>query len=333
MTDVIVIGAGPVGLACGIAARREGLSVRILEKGALVNSFIGYPTGIEFFSTPELMEIGGHPFPTMGYKPVRREALEYYRRVAEVEELDVRLYEKVLDVKGGHEAFTVLTEKGEHACRTVVVAIGFFDLPNRLDIPGGDLPKVIHYYKEPFPFVRQKVLVVGAKNSAAQVALECHRHGAEVTMAVRGPEIGQTVKYWLRPDLINRIREGSIRAHFNTSVERIEEDRVHLATPEGPLVLENDWVLAMTGYRPDFRFLEAIGIDCDTDADRTPCYDEEVYETNRPGIYIAGTVCGGLRTNRWFIENGRFHAERIMAHIARRERRPVEKNVAWRTAE
>jgi thioredoxin reductase (NADPH) len=333
MLDVLIVGAGPVGLACGIAAQREGLSVRIIEKGSLVNSIVGYPYEMEFFSTPELMEIGGHPFPAAGYKPRRREAIEYYRRVADAEGLDIRVREKVVRIEGEDGQFEVLTDVGTHACRKIVVAIGFFDRPNRLSIPGGDLPKVIHYYREPFPYLRQRALVVGAKNSAAQVALDLYRHGCDVTMAVRGPEISTSVKYWVRPDLLNRIKEGAIRAHFNTEVVSIDASSVDLKTPEGRVTLENDWVFAMTGYQPDFEFLQGNGIACNEDEFRTPCFDDEVYESNRAGIYLAGTVCGGMKTSRWFIENGRFHAARIMAHIARGDRTPVESERTWRTAE
>ena len=221
MRDVVIIGAGPVGLACAIEARRQGLQACVVDKGALVNSFVGYPTNMEFFSTPELMEIGDHPFTTVGYKPIREEAIEYYRRVAQAERLDVRLYERVLQVEGERGAFEVVTAKGRHAARHVVVATGFFDVPNLLGVPGEDLPKVTHYFKEPFPYVGQRVLVVGAKNSAAKAALACYRHGATVTLVVRGPAVSEGVKYWIRPDLENRIKEGSIAARFNTCVVEI----------------------------------------------------------------------------------------------------------------
>ncbi|GIV57424.1 MAG: YpdA family putative bacillithiol disulfide reductase [Bacteroidetes bacterium] len=317
MLDVIIIGAGPVGLACGIEARRNGLSARIIEKGALVNSFLGYPTNMELFSTPDLLEIGGHPFPTHRYKPLREETIDYYRRVAQVERLDVRLYERVLRVEGEAGHFVVHTDRGTHASRFVVAATGFFDVPNRMDVPGEDLPKVTHYYKEPFAYTGMEVAVIGAKNSAAKAALECFRHGARVTLVVRGPAVSDSVKYWIKPDLENRIREGSIRAYFNTTVEAITERTIRLRTPEGPVELPNDFVLAMTGYRPDYTFLtEALGIAVADDPARTPVHDPETFETNRPGVYLAGTVCGGLNTSRWFIENGRFHAAQIMRHIA-----------------
>ena len=318
MIDVIVIGAGPIGIACGIEAKRRNLSCLLIEKGALVNSLLGYPTGMEFFSTPELLEIGDHPLPTARYKPVREEAIDYYQRVAVLEELDFRLYETVERLEGEVNGFTVHTDRGAYQARRVVVATGFFDQPNRLQVPGEDRSKVVHYYKEPYRYAGQDVAVVGAKNSAAKAALDCFRHHARVTLVVRGPEISSAVKYWIRPDLENRIREGSIKAFFNSSVDRIEEQEIHLRTPEGPLAVPNDWVLAMTGYRPDFALLDRLGVRCADDEARTPVCDEETLETAREGVYIAGTVGGGLDTSRWFIENGRVHAKQIMDDVARR---------------
>jgi len=317
MRDLIVIGAGPVGLACALEAQRQDLSALIIEKGALVNSLVGYPTGMEFFSTPELLEIGGYPFSTSGYKPVREEALDYYQGVARAEDLDIRLYERAERLDGADGDFRVVTADGTYAARKVVVATGFFDVPNLLDVEGEELDKVTHYYKEPYPYAGQRVLVVGAANSSAKAALQCYRHGAEVTMAVRETQISETVKYWLRPDLLNRIEEGSIAAHFRTTVERITPGAVFLDTPGGPVELENDFVLAMTGYRPSYALFDAFGIATEDDEARTPVYDEETFETNRPGLYLAGTVCGGLNTSRWFIENGRHHARQIAADAAR----------------
>jgi thioredoxin reductase (NADPH) len=334
MLDVVIIGAGPVGLACGIEARREGLEALLIDKGALVNSFLGYPVNLEFFSTPELMEIGGHPFATLRYKPLREEAIEYYRRVAAAEHLTLRLYERVLRVDGEDGGFTVVTEKDRYACRKVVAAVGFFDVPNRLGVPGEDLPNVTHYYREPYAYAGQKVAVIGAKNSAAKVALDCYRHGAAVTLIHRGPTLSDKIKYWIRPDLENRIREGSIAVFFNTTVAAVERDRLLLDTPEGRVDLPNDWVLAMTGYRPDYPFLETLAINAEDDEARTPVYDPETFETNRPGLYLAGTVCGGLRTGRWFIENGRFHAGQIMKHIAHGTVKPLAlEERYWKTAE
>jgi thioredoxin reductase (NADPH) len=334
MHDVVVIGAGPVGLACAIAAQREGLQARIIEKGALVNSIVGYPARMEYFSTPELIEIGGYPFPIQSYKPSREEAVEYYRGVAGQERLDIRLYERVLAVTGAAGSFTVTTDKGEHQAHAVVVAIGFFDRPNRLQVPGEDLPKVTHYYREPYPYVRQKVAIVGARNSAAKAALDCYRHGAEVTLVVRSAALSDKIKYWIKPDLENRIKEGSIRAYFNTTVEEIRPTSIVLRTPTGVVEVANDWVLAMTGYQPDYRFLESLEIAIGDDPYRTPVYDETTFETSRRGIYLAGTVCGGLQTGRWFIENGRFHAQQIAKHIAHGKADPIRlEAVHWKTEE
>lgn len=334
MLDAVIIGAGPVGLACGIEARRRNLDALVIDKGALVNSFLGYPHNLEFFSTPELMEIGGHPFSTLRYKPYREEAIDYYRRVAQAERLKLRLYERVLRLEGEKGAFTVITDQDAYPCRTVVAAIGFFDVPNLLGVPGEDLPHVTHYYREPYAYARQKVAVIGAKNSAAKVALDCYRHGAEVTIIHRGPALSDSVKYWIKPDLENRIKEGSIKTYFNTTVAAIETGQLLLDTPDGRLELENDWVLAMTGYRPDYTFIESLGIAIADDEAHTPVYDEATFETNREGLYLAGTVCGGLRTGRWFIENGRFHAGQIMQHIAYGTVEPLDlENRHWKTAE
>jgi len=334
MHDVLVIGAGPVGLACAIEARRHGLTALVVEKGALVNSIMGYPANMEFFSTPELIEIGGYPFPVKGYKPTREEAIEYYRGVAQRERLELRLYERVRAVEGSTGAFTVVTDKGSHLARAVVVVTGFFDRPNLLNVPGEALPRVTHYYREPFPYINQRVAVIGAKNSAAKAALDCYRHGADVTLIVRSPSLSDSIKYWIRPDLENRIKEGSIRAYFDTQVVEIRETSLRLRTPDGDREIDNDWVLAMTGYQPDFTFLESLGVTFADDEARTPVYDETTFQTERPGLYIAGTVCGGYRTNRWFIENGRFHAQQIARHIAgeRTERIPFEQ-IAWKTEE
>ena len=334
MQDVIVIGAGPVGLACAIEARRRGLSARIIEKGALVNSIVGYPINMEFFSTPELIEIGDHPFPVQGYKPTREEAIEYYRKVTDREGLDAWLYERVLEVRGAPGAFTVVTTKGEHQGRRVVVSTGFFDCPNRLNVPGEGLPKVTHYYKEPYAYARQKVAIVGARNSAAKAALDCYRHGAEVTLIVRSAVLSDKIKYWIKPDLENRIKEGSIRALFNTTLERICESSIRVQTPDGVREIENDWVVAMTGYHPDYEFLARIGVTFAEDQCRTPIIDQTAFQTARPGLYLAGTVCGGYCTSRWFIENGRFHAQQIARHIAGDEVEPIRFDARhWKTEE
>jgi thioredoxin reductase (NADPH) len=334
MQDVIVIGAGPVGLACAIEAQHRGLTARIIEKGALVNSIVGYPANMEFFSTPELIEIGGYPFPVQAYKPTREEAIEYYRRVTEREALDLRLYERVLDVQGKRNDFTVVTGRGEHRTRNVIVSIGFFDRPNLMNVPGESLPKVTHYFREPYPYARQKVAVIGARNSAAKAALDCYRHGAEVTLIVRSATLSDKIKYWIKPDLENRIKEGSIRAYFGSSVEQICHSSIVVRTPDGLRELENDWVVAMTGYHPDYEYLEQLGIAQAEDDCRTPIVDETTFQTSRPGVYLAGTVCGGYCTSRWFIENGRFHAQQIAKHLAGERAERIEfDTIHWKTEE
>ncbi len=292
--DLLVVGAGPIGIACALEAERVGLTARVVEKGALVNSLVGYPTQMEFFSTPELLELGGHPLATTNYKPRREEAIDYYRGVAQREGLDVRLGERVLDVEGDAGAFTVVTSKGTHAARAVAIATGFFDQPNKIGVEGEDLPHVSHYYKEPYPYSGRRVVVVGAKNSAAKAALEIHRHGGHVTLIVRGDEITTSVKYWIRPDLLNRIKEGSIDALYNTSVESITSDAVRVRTPDGIRDLEADAVLLMTGYHPDFSFLERLGLDLEGDAARSG------RERHDHGVVKAGRVPGrhGVRRLR-----------------------------------
>ena len=318
--DVVIIGAGPVGLACAIEIQRKGLTCVTIDKGALVNSLTGYPTNMEFFSTPDLIEIGGHPLVSSRYKPIREEAIDYYRRVADREELDMLLYERVTGLKGSEGAFTVDTEKRSIECGALVIATGFFDQPNLLGVPGEDLPKVTHYFREAFTYTGRNVCIIGAKNSAALAALQCHRRGARVTMLIRGPEVGPTVKYWIRPDLINRIEEGSIGAIFNARVTRIHEDRLEIETASGAETLENDVVLALTGYHPDYSFLQNLGVSIADDEVDTPIFDPETHETARKGVFIAGTVCGGRHTSKWFIENGRHHAALIADELATRDR-------------
>ena len=317
MLDVLIIGAGPVGLACALETQRKGLKVAIIEKGALVNSLVGYPTNMEFFSTPELLEIGSYPFPTAHYKPLREDALDYYQRVARDEKLDIRLHEKVLRLSGEQGNFTITTDKGEIPTRNVVVATGFYDLPNPLGVPGEDLPHVSHYYKEPYQHVLQNVVVIGAKNSSAKAALQMTRAGAKVTLIVRGSEISNSVKYWIRPDLINRIAEGRITAHFNTTVAAITPGAIEVLTPAGPLTIPTDFVYALTGYHPDEALLGRLGIEPDpADEARAPLFDPATHQTTRSGVFVAGTVCGGRATSRWFIENGRHHAQLIAGFLA-----------------
>jgi thioredoxin reductase (NADPH) len=332
--DIIIIGAGPVGLACAIEARRRGLTARVIDKGTLVNSIAGYPTNMEFFSTPDLIEIGGYPFPVQRYKPTREDALEYYRGVAMREQIELSLYDRVAGIDGGRGAFIVRSTTGEHPAGFVVIATGFFDQANLLGVPGEDLPKVTHYYKEPFAYVGQEVAVIGARNSAAKAALDCYRHGARVTLIVRGPLLSEKIKYWIKPDLENRIKEGSIAALFETTIEEVRERALVVRGPGGTREIANDWVLAMTGYHPDFDFLERAGLTFADDRFRTPKYDEATFETARPGLYVAGTVCGGYQTGRWFIENGRFHARQIAIHMSggAAERIPYEQ-IHWKTQE
>lgn len=315
--DIVIVGGGPIGLACGIEARKAGLRYIILEKGCLVNSLYHYPMNMTFFSTSERLEIGNVPFISHGPKPNRVESLEYYRRVCQSWSLDIRLYEKVENIISSTGRHVVSTTKGEYIGRHVILALGFYDLPYLLNVPGEELPKVKHYYDEPHPYFKQRVVVIGASNSAVDVALETFRKGADVTMVVREGTIGESVKYWVRPDIENRIKESSIKALFKSTVTRITETTVEVHTPEGPLVLENDFVLAMTGYQPPFDFLSKCGIQFHDDAFHTPIYNEENMETNVPGIFLAGVVCGGLKTNKWFIENSRVHATQIIDHIAR----------------
>jgi thioredoxin reductase (NADPH) len=319
--DVVIVGGGPIGLACGIEARKAGLRYIILEKGCLVNSLYHYPMNMTFFSTSERLEIGNVPFISHGPKPNRVESLEYYRRVCQSWELSIKLYEKVESIHYNEGNHVVVTAKGSYTAPNVVLALGFYDLPYLLNVPGEDLPKVRHYYDEPHPYFRQRVVVVGASNSAVDVALETFRKGADVTMIVRDGTIGESVKYWVRPDIENRIKESSIRAYFNSQVTRITTTTVEIATPDGNVVLDNDFVLAMTGYQPPFEFLTSCGINFHNDDFHTPFYDEASMETNVPGIFLAGVVCGGLKTNKWFIENSRIHANQIVDHIIRAKRK------------
>jgi thioredoxin reductase (NADPH) len=315
--DIVIVGGGPIGLACGIEAQKAGLRYVILEKGCLVNSLYHYPMNMTFFSTSERLEVGNVPFISHGPKPNRVESLEYYRRVCQSWDLNIRLYEKVEAVTPGDVGHVVTTARATYSATHVVLALGFYDLPYLLNVPGEDLPKVRHYYDEPHPYFKQRVVVIGASNSAVDVALETFRKGADVTMIVREETIGESVKYWVRPDIENRIKESSIRAYFKSRVTRITETAVEIETPEGPLVIGNDFVLAMTGYQPPFEFLSRCGIKFQDDAFHTPFYDEANMETNVPGIFLAGVVCGGLKTNKWFIENSRVHANQIVDHIAR----------------
>lgn len=323
--DLIIIGGGPIGIACGLEAQKQGLTYLILEKGPIVNSLFNYPVNMQFFSSSERLEIDEIPFISKEAKPKRNEALEYYRRIVTSNRLHIRLFEEVTAVLCEEAAFRVETDKGTYLAGQVIIATGFYDLPNLLNVPGEGLPKVSHYYKDPHFYASQKLAVIGASNSAVDAALECWRKGAEVTLIVRGPEIGQRVKYWVRPDVINRIAEGSITAYYNSTVREIRERELVLDTSEGQVVVPNDFVLALTGYRPNFTFLEQAGIRLSRDEKRLPEYDPETMETNVQGLYLAGVICGGMETHKWFIENSRDHAKRIVDHIILKtsNRKPV----------
>ena len=312
--DILIIGAGPIGLACGIKAKEAGLSYLILDKGCLVNSIYNYPQNMTFFSTSEKLEIGGIPFVSNSPKPTRSEALEYYRRIALKFELNIHLFEEVLSVKKD-KYFELKTSNGQYQSKNVILSTGFYDLPALMNMPGEELPKVSHYYKDPHYFAMQKGVVVGASNSSVDAALECYRKGAEVTMVVRGEEIGERVKYWVRPDILNRIKEGNIKAFFNSKLKEIQPDVVIIDTLEGEVVLENDFVLALTGYQPNFEFLKKMGVELSEDDKKYPQHEQETMETNQKGMYLAGVVCGGMDTHLWFIENSRAHADKIIGNI------------------
>jgi thioredoxin reductase (NADPH) len=319
---LIIIGGGPIGLACGLEAKKAGLDYIILEKGTLVNSLYNYPANMTFFSTSERLEIGTVPFVSNNAKPTRAEALEYYRRVATSHHLKINLFEEVKEVRTVEKnLFEVTTNKKNYTCNHIIIATGFYDIPYLLNVPGEHLPKVTHYYKDPHFYAFQKVLVIGAQNSAVDAALETWRKGADVTMVIRGTDIGERVKYWVRPDIINRIKEGSIRTFIESTIVEIREQEVDIMTPKGIVTIDNDWVIALTGYQPNLEFLEKIGIQLSVDAVRKPFYNEETHETNIKNIYLAGVICGGMNTHRLFIENSREHAERIIQHIRQQERR------------
>jgi thioredoxin reductase (NADPH) len=321
MYDILIIGGGPIGLACGLEAKRHNLSYVIIEKGALVNSLYHYPANMTFFSTSEKLEIGNIPFVSNNAKPTRSEALEYYRRVAQSHQLNIHLFEEVYAVKkradteGPAPIYQIETAKGAYQAKNIILATGFYDIPSLLNIKGEDLPKVTHYYKEPHFYYKQKLIVVGANNSAVDAALETYRKGAEVTMVIRREEVGQRVKYWVRPDIVNRITEGSIKAYFNAYLLEIREHEVDVQTPDGIVTLENDYVIAATGYQPNFDFLRKIGISLSNDEKLYPQYDTVTQESNIKNIYLAGVICGGMDTHVWFIENSRIHAEQIINQI------------------
>ncbi len=315
MRDAVIVGAGPTGLACGIELKKRGLDAVLIDKGCVVNSLYNYPTNLVFFTTPELLEIGGLPMTSLNEKPNRTEALKYYRRCADYFGLNIRQYERVLDIEGEDGAFAVVTDKDRHETRKVILATGYYDIPNKLGVPGEDLDKVIHYYKEPHPYYNHDVLVIGAKNSAAISALELFWTGARVTMLLRGGAISDRVKYWIKPNIENRIKSGEIPAFFHSEVLEILPGSVRLMTPSGELEIPNDFVFAMTGYRPDFEFLEAQGVRFDPATGR-PVVNAETFESGAAGVYLAGVIVAGVHTNEIFIENGRFHGEAIARDLA-----------------
>ncbi len=313
--DVLIIGAGPIGIACALECKKQNWNYRVIEKGALTNSLFNYPLNMTFFSTSEKLEIDAIPFISHNPKPTRNEALEYYRRVTTSNQLNINLYEKVLVLNKVETGFNVITEKAEYTAKKIIIATGFYDIPNLLNVPGENLPKVMHYYKEAHPFTLQNIAVVGASNSSVDAALEIYRKGGNVTLIVRGDKIGERVKYWVRPDILNRVEEGSIKALFNTEIQEITANDIKLKTPNGLKVLPNDFVIALTGYQPNFKFLAKAGITFSEDQKHVPNYNPETMESNIEGLYLAGVICGGMETHKWFIENSRIHAKIIANHI------------------
>lgn len=326
--DIIIIGAGPIGLACGLHAKANGLRYLIIEKGCLVNSLFNYPVNMTFFSTAERLEIGNIPFMSRHPKPTRNEALEYYRKVAVSAGLNIHLFEEVEKIERVDGLFALKTVKRNYKTKNIIVSTGFYGKPYMLDVKGEELPKVTHYYDDPHFYSFQKVVVVGANNSAVDAALETWHKGAQVTMVIRGNEIGERVKYWIKPDIENRIKEGSIKTYFNSTVAEIREHEVDIQTPDGLVTIENDKVIAMTGYKPDLAFLENMGIELSDDEICKPNYDEDTHETNIKGIYLAGVICGGMNTHSLFIENSRDHAEKIVSHISAEINPQQQTNVA-----
>lgn len=314
--DLIIVGGGPIGLACAIEAQKKNLRYLIIEKGAIVNSIFNYPLYMTFFSTAERLEIGDIPFNCLAPKPGRQEALEYYRNIHRYFNFAINLFEEVTKIhKNENSIFEITTSKTFYQAKNVVIATGFYDIPIAMNVKGEELPKVRHYYKEAHEYAFRNVLVVGANNSSVDAALECWRKGANVTMVIRKNEINSRVKYWVKPDIENRIAEGSIKAYFASNINEITENEVEIETPEGKVVIENDFVLALTGYKPDLNFLEKMGIQLSDDEFRIPSYNSETMETNVEGLFLAGVVCGGMQTHKWFIENSRVHATMIVDHI------------------
>ena len=318
MKDLIIIGAGPIGLACGIEAKKNNLDYIIIDKGMLVNSIYNYPVNTTFFSTSDKLEIGDIPFISHNVKPTRTEALEYYRRVCDSWSLNLDLYNEVLDIKNKTSHFELNTQNGIIKSKKIIICTGFYDIPYLLNIPGEELNKVLHYYKESHPYYKMNIAIVGAGNSAVDVALDTYRKGAySVTMIVREKEIGENIKYWVRPDIVNRIENGEIEAYYESEIKEIKEKSIVIKSPKGITEIDNDFVLAMTGYQPNYDILQKLGVNINVDEFKTPEYNEDTMETNVSGVYLAGVICGGLKTNKWFIENSRDHSEKIIKHIVK----------------
>ena len=317
--DIIIIGAGPIGLACGIEAKKNDLNYLIIEKGSIVNSIFNYPTNMTFFSTSERIEIGDIPFVSHGVKPTRREALEYYRRVKGAYDLNVTTYERVLEIEKKHDGFHIITDKSKYESKNVIIATGYYDNPNFLNIKGENLKKTRHFFDEPHPYAFHKTIVAGAGNSAVDVALELFRVGADVTMVIREDKIKPSIKYWVKPDIENRINENSIKAFFNSEIEEIREKSVLIKTPTGVIEIDNDFVFAMTGYHSDSEFLKRSGIELDENSD--PVFNPKTFETNIKGVYLAGVVCGGKNTDKYYIENSIEHSKIIISRIVKNKLR------------
>ena len=319
MKDLIIIGAGPIGLACGIEAKKNNLDYLIVDKGMLVNSIYNYPVNTTFFSTSDKLEIGEIPFISHNVKPTRTEALEYYRRVCDSWNLNLDLYNEVLEIEKKESLFILNTRNGIKKSKNIVICTGFYDIPYLLNIPGEELDKVLHYYNESHPYYKMDIAIVGAGNSAVDVALDTYRKGANsVTMIIREKEIGGNIKYWVKPDIVNRIESGEIKAFYESEILEIKENTILIKTPTGVEKINNDFVLAMTGYLPNYELLKKLGVKINDDEFKTPLYNEETMETNINGVFLAGVICGGLKTNKWFIENSRDHSQKILSTIIKR---------------
>ena len=316
MRDIVIIGAGPIGLACGIEAKKNKLDYEIIDKGMLVNSIFNYPVNTTFFSTSDKLEIGGIPFISHNVKPTRTEALEYYRRVCDSWDLELNLYNEVLNIEKNGSHFSLETDNGIVETKKIIISTGFYDIPYLLNIPGEELDKVLHYYNESHPYYKMDIAIVGAGNSAVDVALDTYRKGANsVTMIIRENQIGENIKYWVRPDILNRIESKEIKAYFESEIVEIKKKSIVVNTPSGDQELKNDFVLAMTGYQPNYNLLKDLGVKIHDDEFMTPEYNNDTMETNIKGVFLAGVICGGLKTNKWFIENSRDHSEKILSKI------------------